>query len=188
MLHQNSFDAAAACLQCIYPPTPREDSYFQHIAEQLGISLERVRSNELITTAEAQQITAMFPDLSQTPLVGKPYESAFKQLCSAGQLRVQSEDKVVLTSFAFISALAGVLLYFEFIKSLNAEVFARFQQYNYARLNPFFVPNPALREHRIQIALVAAPTITERLITRFGPADRPEKIGGRRTVAQRGNV
>jgi hypothetical protein len=148
IVHHNNFDPTQACLFCIYPPSIREDAQHAHIAEQLGVAVDRVKSNELITAEEKDRIRIVYPALNSVRLQGRPYESVFKDLCSASALRVHPDAEAVLTPFAFISALAGILLYLEFIKSVRADVFGDFLHHNYYRLNPFFRPNPFMREMR----------------------------------------
>lgn len=92
-------------------------------------------------------IHATFPDF-KTDVAGRPHESVFKDLCSVGQLKIQSSDQVLFTPFAFISALAGVLLYLEFVKSLRPDTFSKFTNHNYIKANPFYPPNPHARELR----------------------------------------
>ncbi len=67
--------------------------------------------------------------LAHAELVGRAYDSVFKELCSSGQLRI--EDDVVLTPFAFVSALAGVLRYFDFVQSMRQETFREYQNFNF---------------------------------------------------------
>jgi len=70
----------------------------------------------------------------------------FRNLCSAGELRVAGE--IVHAPFSFVSGLAGVLLYFEFVKSLRPEAFGGFEKCNYFQVNPLRLPNPEFREER----------------------------------------
>lgn len=147
ILHHNSFRPNLACLSCIYPETPDENAHWEHVADTLNLPVERVRSGELITAEDAANITSKYPDLSESDVLGRAFDSVFRELCSAGRLR--GSDAAVLAPFSFISALAGVMLYFEFIKSLRPDVFGPYQQYNYTQLNPFFPPNPDFRELRL---------------------------------------
>jgi hypothetical protein len=116
---------------------------FAILAEMLNLSLERVRAGQPISESDAERIRKRYPELENARLLGRACDSVFKELCSAGQLRVG--DEVVLTPFPFVSALAGLLLYFDFLQSLSPESFGKFQNYNYLRLNPLFQPNPAYR-------------------------------------------
>jgi molybdopterin/thiamine biosynthesis adenylyltransferase len=146
ILHNNSFERERACLACIYPDTPEEDAHLHHVADALNLPFDRVASGEAISPQDAQRISERYPEIRAGEIVGKAFDSVFKQLCSAGQLRAGSQ--VVLAPFPFISGLAGVLLYFELVKSLRPQVFPDFRDHNYAQLNPFFPPNPDFREQR----------------------------------------
>jgi hypothetical protein len=146
VLHHNSFDPRLACLSCIYPETPDENAHFRHVAEMLGMPLERVMSGDVITDGDAVKIVDKYPEMSSSALVGRAFDSVFRDLCSSGKLR--GSDRVVLAPFSFVSGLAGVMLYLEFVKSLRSDVFAAFHNYNYAQLHPSFPPNPDFMELR----------------------------------------
>jgi len=143
VLHHNEFNPDLACLACIYNVVPDEDVHLRHVADVLNLPLERVRAGQQITANDAQRIRERYPQLANAELIGRAYDSVFKELCSSGQLRI--EDEVVLTPFPFASALAGILLYFDFLQSLRPESFRRYQKYNYLRLDPLQQPNPAYR-------------------------------------------
>lgn len=143
VLHHNRFDPELACLACIYPEDPIEHAHLRHVALTLDISYERVLSGEPITEEDAKRIRARYPHLPSESLIGRAFDSLFRELCAAGRLR--GEDMGVLAPFSFISGLAGVLLYFEFVKSLRPDIFGPYQEYNYTQLNPFFPPNPDFR-------------------------------------------
>ena len=49
---------------------------------------------------------------------------------------------IVRAPLPFISAMAGFHLAFEFFKSRVPGIFGRWQDFNYAQVNPFFPPNP----------------------------------------------
>ncbi len=143
VLHHNDFNPELACLACVYNVVPDEDAHLRHVADVLNLPRERVRAGQQITKADAERIRQRYPQLADAELVGRAYDSVFKELCSSGQLRI--EDEVVLTPFPFISALAGILLYFDFLQSLRPDMFRAHQDYNYLRLSPFYQPNPAYR-------------------------------------------
>jgi len=145
-LHSNTFDAAYACTECIYPETAEEHAHERHVAETLGVDVARIQSGEPITKADALRIVERYPELREEELVGKAFESLFRNLCSAGELHVASG--IVHAPFSFVSGLAGVLLYFELLKSAVPEVFGPFQEYNYFQLNPLRQPNSEFRELR----------------------------------------
>ncbi len=104
-------------------------------------------SGDQISAEEAAKIIEKYPHMRSENVAGRPFDSVFRELCSAGQLRGISAN--VLAPFPFISGLAGVLLYFEFVKSLRPDVFGPFQRHNYVQLNPMFPPNPDCRELRL---------------------------------------
>ena len=143
VLHHNDFNPVRACLACIYNAVPDEDAHLNHVADVLNLPRERVRAGQQITEPDVERIRQRYPQLANAELVGRAYDSVFKEMCSSGQLRI--EDQVVLTPFPFVSALAGILLYFDFLQSLRADTFREYQNYNYLRLNPFYQPNPAYR-------------------------------------------
>jgi hypothetical protein len=146
VIHHNRFRPELACLACIYAEVSDEDAHLRHVAEALNLPIELVRAGQEISKADAEKIRARYPHLTGRKLVGRPYNSVFKELCSAGQLKI--EDEVVLTPFPFISGLAGALLYFDFLQTLKREIFGRFQNYNYLRLDPLHQPNPQLKLQR----------------------------------------
>ncbi len=146
VVHHNKFIQDEACMACVYHQTPDEDAGFRHIAEKLNVSIDRVKSGDPIDREDALRIHEIYAHLAVDRLIGKAFDSIFRDLCGAGQLRV--EGRQMLAPLPFISAMAGFHLAFEFFKSRVPEVFARFQDCNYAQLNPFFPPNPALREWR----------------------------------------
>jgi len=145
VVHQNRYDPSEACVECIYPRILFEDAHAEHVARKLNVPLERVRSGQNIAAGDAERIVAAYPNLRAEDLVGRAFDSIFRSLCGAGELRV--EDEVVLAPMPFTSALAGVLLYFELVKA-SAEAFAPFRSFNYVQLNPLFAPNPLMREMR----------------------------------------
>ena len=112
----------------------------------LNISGERLLSDTPITADDAARIHDRYPHLAVASLVGRSFDSVFKQLCSAGELRVA--DQVVLAPLPFTSALAGILLYFELVKSCRPDVFGALRTWNYAQLHPGFPPRQLLREQR----------------------------------------
>ncbi len=150
VLSHNEFNPALACLACVYNVVPDEDAHLRHVAHVLNLPRERVRAGQQITEADAVRIREQYHQLADSELVGRAYDSVFKELCSSGQLRI--EDEVVLTPFPFVSALAGIMLYFDFLQSLCPETFREYQNYNYLRLNPFYQPNQEYRLLRKALA------------------------------------
>lgn len=144
VLHHNDYDPRLACLTCIYPETPDENAHLRHVADALNVPLERILSGANITTADANAIHSKYPQLAVEDVLGKEFDSVFRQLCSASEIKA-GPSQAVLAPLSFVSAIAGVLLYFEFIKSINPEVFSSFQRYNYSYLDPLSNPNPTFR-------------------------------------------
>lgn len=121
---------------------------------------ERVRAGQQITATDAERIRERYPQLANAQPIGRAYDSVFKELCSSGQLHV--EDEVVLTLSPFVSALAGVLLYFDFLQSLRPEVLRNHENCNYLGLNPLYQPNPfyrVLRASRNDCPVCKNPTV-----------------------------
>jgi hypothetical protein len=144
IVHHNTFRPDEACLACIYPPDPTEDAHFKHVADVLNVPFQRVKSGQLINKADAELIIKRYPHLALDELGGRPFDTVFRQLCSLGQIQLESGDEVAVSPFPFVSALAGVVLYFEIVKSLRQDVFGLYQRHNFLRVNPFFGPNPSL--------------------------------------------
>jgi molybdopterin/thiamine biosynthesis adenylyltransferase len=144
IVHHNTFRPDEACLACIYPPDPTEDAHFKHVADVLNVPFQRVKSGQLINKADAELIIKRYPHLALDELGDRPFDTVFRQLCSLGQIQLESGDEVAVSPFPFVSALAGVVLYFEIVKSLRQDVFGLYQMHNFLRVNPFFGPNPSL--------------------------------------------
>jgi hypothetical protein len=162
VVHHNDFNRDLACMACIYAEVPDEDAHLRHVAESLNLPFNRVRAGQQITDEDAERIRARYSQLANTELVGRAYDSVFKELCSSGQLRV--EDELVLTPFPFVSGLAGVLLYFDFLQSLRPDIFQQHHNYNYLRLNPLYQPNPSyrvLRARRQDCPVCKNPTVRQ---------------------------
>lgn len=146
VIHQNHYAPGFACMECIYPERREEDAHLKHVAEVLGVPLDRIKSGLGIDVDAARLIAARYPLLRDEDLIGRDYDSIFRDLCSASTLR--AGDEVVLAPMSFISMLAGSFQYLEFLKSLNANRFAHLEHVNYCTFNPHFPPNPFLRELR----------------------------------------
>lgn len=147
VLHRNEYDKDLACLACVYPETPDENAHLKHVADTLNLPFERILSGDSISHSDAMAIEAKYPQLTARDVVGKEFDTVFRQLCSAGEIKA-GPSQAVLAPLSFVSAMAGVFLYFEFIKSLHPEVFGPYQQYNYVYLDPLANPNPSFRQLR----------------------------------------
>jgi hypothetical protein len=146
VLHANVYDPALACLECIYPERPEEDAHLKEVSETLGIPISRLKQAEPINDEDAILIARRYPKLLPSELIDQDYDSIFRDLCSAGELK--AGDEVVLAPMSFVSMIAGLFLYLEFIKSMCPETFSELARPNYYQLNPHFPPNPYMREVR----------------------------------------
>lgn len=143
VFHHNQFDPELACLACVYPEDPIEHAHARHVSETLNVPIERILSSSSIDASDFDCIAERYPHLSKEVVIGRAFDSLFRELCSAGKLL--GPDKVVLAPFSFISGIAGVFLYFEFVKSLRSDIFGPYQKYNYTELNPWYPPNPEFK-------------------------------------------
>lgn len=142
VLHFHQQPTVGACLGCVYPHTPQEDSHENHVAEALGVSLSEVQE-ERISVDAARKICQRYPNLNFSQLVGTAYDSLFKALCSTQSLKT-SEDRQVLAPFAFVSVLAGTLLAIEFVRRIQRGHDGLFNEW---RVSPW--SNLVLRRRRI---------------------------------------
>jgi hypothetical protein len=78
-------------------------------------------------------------------IVGKAYDTLFKELCSA-QALLTPEGRQVLAPFAFVSALAGVLLVIELLRSNHRAAVT-----NYWTVDPWRAPIGRLRRLRPRV-------------------------------------
>jgi hypothetical protein len=131
-----------ACLSCIYEPDAEEVLREKHIAENLGVSVDDVRS-ERIDLATAQIIAARFPGLIVGDLVGKAYDTLFKKLCAESKLLTPA-GRAIVAPFAFVSVLAGTLLALEIVRRLGSGESAT--DFKYWRVSP---RHPLLGRRRV---------------------------------------
>jgi E1 N-terminal domain len=144
VLHFNRQPTDRACLSCIYPENEREVTHQHHVAEALGVDVEEVHQ-EFVSEAVATKIVAAYPALNPRDLVGRAFDSLFKELCGQGVLR-SAEGRQVLAPFAFVSVLAGTYLAIETIRRCSLGTDA--DTYNYWRASPWHSPTIALRQQR----------------------------------------
>jgi hypothetical protein len=102
--------------------------------------VERVLCGESIKSEDATRIAEEYPFLAVEQVLGKHLIRFFENYAQPDTF--VTAQQWCQAPFPFISGLAGVLLYFEFIKSLRPDVFGPFQGHNYVCLNPMFPPNP----------------------------------------------
>ncbi len=141
VFHFHKQPTDGACLACVYENTPDENAHAEHIAETLGVTLEMVQK-ERISAVAANMIQKQYPRIIPSDIIGVPYDTLFKELCSAQKL-VTSEGAQVLTPFAFVSTLAGALLALEFVRRTGRGNHNNL--FNYWRISPWFTPIPKLR-------------------------------------------
>lgn len=143
VLHFNAQPTDLACLCCIYPENERERQHEENVAEALGLGVDEVQLG-LITAPMAEKVCLQYPELRPSQLVGRAFDTVYKELCGVGKLQTAG-GKQVLAPFSFVSVLAGAFLAVEFVIRLSDPTASRF---NYWRLSPWHSPVPALRQQR----------------------------------------
>ncbi len=136
VVHHHKQVTAHACMSCIYEADAEETSREAHIAQHLGVSVAEVRQ-ERISPTSASRIIERCPQLRSDEIVGVAYDTLFKQLCGANELK-SIEGRRVVAPFAFVSILAGTLLAFEVVRRLSpngSEI-----KDNYWRASPWYPP------------------------------------------------
>lgn len=136
-----------ACLSCIYLEEDGELTHEQHVADLLGVGVNKVQET-FIDADAAMKICLRYPQLSPEFIKGTAYDSLFKQLCGQGELQVAA-DKHVLAPFAFVSVLAGAMLAVELFRRVRKGSAA--EPYNYWRLAPYNSPNIRGRYNREKV-------------------------------------
>lgn len=144
VLHFNEQPAEYACLACIYRQDGGELAHEAHVAETLGVNVDDVKEG-FISRAAALKISSWASDLVPETIIGKAYDTLFKERCAAGRLRA-AEDRQVLAPFCNVSMLAGAMLALEFVRRVNRGTVDL--PYNYWRLSPWHNPVVALRALR----------------------------------------
>ncbi len=114
VVHSHRQPTTHACLACVYRNVPEEHARERSIAEGLGVSLTDVQEG-FISKAAAARIAASYPDTNLASLVGKGYDTVFRERCSS-QALLLPEGRQVLAPFAFVSALAGTLMVVELLR------------------------------------------------------------------------
>ncbi|RUW01313.1 hypothetical protein EOA46_33070, partial [Mesorhizobium sp. M1A.F.Ca.IN.022.05.2.1] len=144
IVHSHSQPTDDACLACIYRHVPDEHARERSIAEGLGIDIEMVREG-FISADAAGRIAKAHPSVEAKAIAGKAYDTLFKELCSA-QALLTPEGRQVLAPFAFVSALAGVLLVVELLRSNHHAATT-----NYWTVDPWGAPIGRLRRLRPRV-------------------------------------
>jgi molybdopterin/thiamine biosynthesis adenylyltransferase len=145
VLHFNRQPTKSACLSCVYPENERERKHEENVAEALGLTVEEVRGG-FISWSVASKICGKYADLRTDDLVGRAFDTVYKELCGVGKLKTVGGQQV-LAPFSFVSVLAGAYLAVEFAIRLTAPDDDRF---NYWRISPWHNPVPQLRQARLR--------------------------------------
>jgi molybdopterin/thiamine biosynthesis adenylyltransferase len=143
VLHFNRQPTDLACLSCVYPESDRERKHEENVAEALGLTVQDVRQG-FIDSAIAARICARYPDLQTGDLVGRAFDTVYKELCGIGKLKSVGGQQV-LAPFSFVSVMAGAYLAVEFALRIRGAGNTRF---NYWRVSPWHSPVSALRQMR----------------------------------------
>ena len=141
VMHAHEQPTDGACLACIYPHIPDEHARERSIAEGLGLDLDTV-ARGFIDEDAASRILQTHPGLDKADLIGKAFDTLFRQLC-ATQALTTPEGRQVLTPFAFVSSLAGALIVVEMLRRAAGVVDA-----NYWQVDPWLGPLARLRKYR----------------------------------------
>jgi molybdopterin/thiamine biosynthesis adenylyltransferase len=156
VFHHNRLATGKACLACVYAQTKQEGVFERHVAEALGVTLEDVQSY-LITPSAAARIALVYPRLGVEQLIGRAYDSVFREMCATQSLRT-SEERQVLAPFAFVSQLAGTVAAIELFLRCADE--GRGAKFNYWRVSPWRGVNIDLQQDltaRSDCAVCASP-------------------------------
>lgn len=133
-----------ACLSCIYVQEEGELAHGHHVAEVLGVAIEKVLEN-IVDQDAANAISTKYPEIGPETIIGMAYDSLFKQMCGQGKLQ-SAADKQVLAPFAFVSVLAGTMLAIEMVRRIRKGNIS--EPFNYWRLSPYSAP--VIRGRRIR--------------------------------------
>lgn len=181
VFHHNRLMTGKACLACVYAQTRQEGVFERHVADALGVTLEDVQSY-LITPSAAARIAMVYPRVCVEQLIGRAYDSVFREMCATQSLRTP-EERQVLAPFAFVSQLAGTVAAIElFLRRADEERSAKF---NYWRVSPWRGVNVDLQQDfsaRSDCAVCASPqyqALARRLWHSFGAV--PELASGDRS-------
>ncbi|RWX24515.1 ThiF family adenylyltransferase [Rhizobium leguminosarum] len=142
IVHSHEQPTEGACLACIYKHVLDEDAKAKDIASGLGIDVSEVDANGLIDDRVAGLIIAAHPGLQKADLVGKAFDTLFKELCGQMALLTPAGEQT-LAPFAFVSNLAGAYLALEFVRRA-----AGVATTNYMFLDPWRPPYTKLRSFR----------------------------------------
>lgn len=145
IVHSHGQPNSGACLACIYPHIPDEWARARDIASGLGVPLEAVTSGNLIDKAVAELIASKHGDIKPDEIVGKAFDSLFREKC-AEQTLLSSAGEQVLAPFAFVSGLAGALQALELARFDPGVRFADGKNYFFG--SPWHPPHGRMRRFR----------------------------------------
>lgn len=144
VVHSHGQRAQGACLACIYEHIPLEDARQRDMARGLGLDVEDLERG-LIDREIAQKIMLAHPDAKVADLVGRAFDSIFRERCGQGALKTAGGEQV-FAPFAFISNLAGLLLALELVRLKHSPDWGRAS--HYMTLDPWRPPHSKLRRLR----------------------------------------
>ncbi len=139
VVHHHKRPLQGACMGCIYVKEKQEEAHENHIAEALGVSLNKVKQQFI--DEEAAELIALKYQIDQSNILGIPYDTLFKQLCGEGKL-MTAQNNQVLAPLAFVSALAGA-----FLALMLVQTHLEIRDFNYWRLSPWANLNYRLQQN-----------------------------------------
>jgi len=142
IVHSHQQPTDGACLACIYKNVADEEARARDIASGLGIELRDVDANGFIDDRVAGLILVAHPKLDKANLVGKAFDTLFKELCGEMALLTPAGQQA-LAPFAFVSNLAGAYLALELARREAGAA-----NTNYMFLDPWRAPHSRLRSFR----------------------------------------
>lgn len=143
VVHSHRQPTDGACLACIYPHIAVEDQRRIHMADGLGLSVDEVRQG-FIDQEIAQKLSALHPNLDASTLVGKAFDTIYKEQCGNGVL-LNAAGQQAVAPLAFISNLAGALLAVELVRF---EANPSSHESYYLTLDPWRPPHAHARRTR----------------------------------------
>ena len=135
VIHSHRQPTDGACLACIYVHLPVEEQRKIHTAEGLGLTVEEV-SRGFIDEKIARKLAGLHSNLVEHDLIGKAFDTVYKDQCGAGALKNAAGQQAV-APLAFISNLAGALLALELVRfEINQSASS-----SYMALSPWHQPS-----------------------------------------------
>lgn len=139
----SKLDSNQACLACLYYENIQENARTLDLASTLGIEVEEAKELN-ISQVTASKIVLSYPSFIPEEIIGIPYDTFYKQLCSQGKLRASkdnSSDTIneTLAPLCHVSVIAGLLLAIE-IARRHAIGLDKLTEWNYWPLSPWSEP------------------------------------------------